>query len=125
MSTYSDISLYVTRYTTDEVVTEYESINQNLFLMILTPIGSKWRSPRVGTNVVRYLFDPMDKATSDKIKIDIRSVFIRNKEPRVTIQNVDVVADQDTQSYIVTITYVAVQIGDSPYVLRFALNSQT
>jgi phage baseplate assembly protein W len=124
MPTYSDINLYVTRYTSKELAEDYASIDQNIFLIVLTPLGSKWRKPRLGTNIIAYLFEPMDEVTTDKIRAEIKGLFIRNAEPRITVTNVTVTPDYENQNYIVSITYIAVQIGDKPYTLRFGLNLQ-
>lgn len=121
---FSDINLYVTRISSKELVYGYEAINQNIFLIVLTPIRSKWFRVHLGSNIPKYLFEPMDDLTSARIRSEIKTLLERNGEPRVVINAVRVTPDYAQQMYIVEISYTAVDIGSDPYILRFGLNRQ-
>lgn len=121
---YSDINLYVTRLSNKDLVFGYESINQNIFLIVLTPIRSKWFRVRYGSNIPKYLFEPMDDMTASRIRGEIMTLLVRNDELRVKINAVRVTPDYTNQLYVVEINYVAVNLGSDPYILRFGLNRQ-
>ena len=121
---YSDVNLYVGRFSNKELVYDYESINQNIFLIITTPIRSKWFRVRYGSNIPTYLFEPMDDMTAARIRAEIQSLLSRNNELRVIIQSVRVIPNYANQVYACEIIYTAVEIGDQPYRFQFGLNRQ-
>lgn len=121
---YSDVNLYVGRFSNKELVYDYEAINQNIFLIITTPIRSKWFRVRLGSNIPKYLFEPMDDMTANKIKGEILHLLKRNQELRVQITSVRVVPNYNTQLYAVEIVYTAENIGDEPFAFQFGLNRQ-
>jgi phage baseplate assembly protein W len=121
---FSDVNLYVARLSNKELVFGYDAINQNIFLIVLTPIRSKWFRPRLGSNVPAYLFEPMDDLTASRIRGEIQTLLERNFENRVKINAVRVTPDYTNQLYVVEISYVAVNLSNEPYILRFGLNRQ-
>lgn len=122
---FSDVALYVGRFTTKELVTDYDAINQNIFLILTTPIRAKWWRPRLGSNIPAYLFQPMDDTTAGQIRTEILTLLARNMEYRVVINSVLVVPNYDTQLYAVEITYTAVDISGERNKFQFSLNKQT
>lgn len=122
--TYSDINLYVGRYSNQELVYDQDAINQNIFLIITTPIRSKWFRLRYGSNVPAYLFEPMDDITATKIRNEIRRLLTRNDELRITITNVRVVPNYEQEMYAVSIEYTAVTLNGQMVEFQFGLNKQ-
>lgn len=121
---YSDINLYVGRFSNKELVFDNDAINQNIFLIITTPIRSKWFRVRYGSNIPQYLFEPMDEMTSNRIRREISTLLTRNEELRVTIVSVKVFPDYVNQVYAVEIIYTAPNISGDPVVFQFGLNKQ-
>lgn len=121
---YSDINLYVGTFSNKELVYDTDSINQNIFLIITTPIRSKWFRVRYGSNIPAYLFEPMDEMTSNRIRREILTLLSRNDELRVTIQSVLVVPNYVNQVYAVEIVYTAPNIDGKPVIFQFGLNHQ-
>ena len=80
---YSDINLWVGKFSNDLIVHDYDAINQNIFLIVTTPIRSKWFDPFLGSNIPKYLFEPMDDITASDIKTEIGTLLTRNLEYRV------------------------------------------
>jgi len=121
---YSDINLYVGRFSNKELVYDNEAINQNIFLIITTPIRTKWFRIRYGSNIPAYLFEPMDAMTATRIRGEIQTLLTRNEELRVTIVSTRVVPDYVNQVYAVEIVYTAPDISDRPFTFQFGLNKQ-
>ena len=121
---YSDINLYVGTFSNKELVYDTDSINQNLFLIITTPIRSKWFRVRYGSNIPAYLFEPMDEMTSNRIQREIKTLLMRNDELRVTIESVKVVPNYSVQIYAVEIIYTAPNLDGKPVIFQFGLNKQ-
>lgn len=121
---YSDINLYVGTVSNKELVYDTDSINQNIFLIITTPIRSKWFRIRYGSNIPAYLFEPMDEMTANRIMREIKTLLSRNDELRVTIESVRVIPNYSIQTYAVEIIYTAPNIDGKPVVFQFGLNKQ-
>lgn len=121
---YSDINLYVGRFSNKELVYDTDAINQNIFLIITTPIRSKWFRIRYGSNIPQYLFEPMDDMTSNRIRREIMTLLSRNEELRVTIESVRVVPNYVDQVYAVEIIYIAPNIDGKRVEFQFGLNKQ-
>lgn len=121
---YSDINLYVGTFSNKELVYDTDSINQNIFLIITTPIRSKWFRVRYGSNIPAYLFEPMDDMTSNRIQREIKTLLSRNDELRVTIESVKVIPNYSVQVYAVEIIYSAPNLDGKPVIFQFGLNKQ-
>ena len=122
---YSDVNLYVGRFSNKELVYGTDAINQNIFLIITTPIRSKWFRIRYGSNIPQYLFEPMDEMTSNRIRREIQTLLSRNEELRVTIESVQVVPNYQANVYAVEIVYVAPNIDGKRVEFQFGLNKHT
>ncbi len=121
---YSDINLWVGKFSNDLIVHDYDAINQNIFLIVTTPIRSKWFDPFLGSNIPKYLFEPLDDITASDIKTEIGTLLTRNLEYRVKIENVRVIPNYDMQVYGVEVNYVCDELSDASNQFQFALNKQ-
>lgn len=117
---YSDISLFA-QQTGNALVFNEHSVNQNIVLILMTPIKSCWFMPQLGCMIPVYLFDPVDEVTALKIQREAKSVLIRNRETRVTVENVRVVADPNNQDYYVRIEYLAPELDTSLITFEFRM----
>lgn len=124
MPVYSDVNLWIGKFSNDVMVYDYDALNQNIFLIITTPVRSKWFDIFLGSNIPKYLFEPMDEITAQAIKDEIKSLLRRNREFRVTLDRVRVIPVYDQQLYAVEIHYIAPEIGENPHEFRFTLNHQ-
>lgn len=89
----------------EELVLDAASINQNIIAIFETQPGSKWFRPEVGSLVDRYLFEPIDEITADKIQTEMSTVLEQNGEFRVFFNEVIVIPDPPNAQYYVKITY--------------------
>lgn len=121
---YSDINLWVGRFSNDLIIYDYDAINQNIFLIITTPIRSKWFDVYLGSNIPKYLFEPMDAITARDIRSEIFTLLSRNLETRVVINSVQVVPHPEEQVYVVEVEYTVEEIAETSTTFRFALNKQ-
>ena len=121
---YSDINLWVGRFSNDLIIYDYDAINQNIFLIITTPIRSKWFDVYLGSNIPKYLFEPMDSITAQDIRSEIFTLLSRNLETRVVINSVKVTPHQEEQVYVVDVEYTVEEIAETSTTFRFALNKQ-
>lgn len=77
---------------------DVEAVKNSIVTAFLTAPGQKILNPTYGIDLKRYLFEPVDDFTADIIQDDIQNKLPR-MEPRITIENVTVIGDEDAQQY--------------------------
>lgn len=107
---FSDINLHAGEVSPNETVTELESIQQNVLVILGTPKKSWWWGPNKGSYTGKYLFDPIDQNTADKIRSEVINAIAENGEYRLVFLKVQVVADIPLQEYYCSITYDAPEL---------------
>jgi len=120
-ATYSDISFSID-YVPNEIVADADAINQNITIIFDTPIRSKWFRPRNGSNVNRWLFDPIDDVTAQNIKHDMELALYNNQEFRVQFTSIVVIPDYDNTQYYVEIQYIAPELEKQNQTFVFNLS---
>lgn len=111
---YKDLSLTMARnpITNDVVaVTGAEAVKRSLkFLLSINP-GETPFFPDFGTNVSRYLFEPIDPITTVLIHREIENAIV-TYEPRVRIQQLTVVPTVDESRYQINLVFSLVNQTD-------------
>lgn len=104
-TSFSDVNLFTGQNDRRTLVTQVDAINQNIMMILDTPIRSKWWRPRVGCMIPFFLFEPMDDLTASKIKQEMLTVLETNGETRVTILAAVVLPNYEQQYYFVELQY--------------------
>lgn len=117
---YSDVN-FVAGVEPSEIVTNEQAINQNIAMIFDTPYKSKWYRPRIGSNIHKYLFEPIDQTTADRIRFDMLQALSENGEWRVVFDAVLVLPDPENEQYFVMIRYRAPDLEDRQYTFQFNL----
>lgn len=102
------------------VVKNLGSIQQSLTGIISTRKGERPFDPNFGCDIYSSLFELMNDLASVTIERSI-SESIRNYEPRVKLQGIQVMPVYDNNSYIVTLVYSMITDLDSYYRLKMEL----
>ena len=71
-------------------------VRSNLIHLILTLKGTRYFLPDFGTNLMRYIFEPMDAATKTSIDTEIREA-VDKFIPNLTITKVEVMTAEDVR----------------------------
>ena len=71
-------------------------VRSNLIHLILTLKGTRYFLPDFGTNLMRYIFEPMDAATKTSIDTEIRET-VDKFIPNLTITKVEVMTAEDVR----------------------------
>ena len=121
MATFSDVNFFMGSKSPNTLVLDADAINQNIILILTTPIRSKWFRPRLGSNIPNYLFDPVDHVTADAIKLEAQTVLSRNGELRVTVTDVEVIPNPEEQYYFVSVKYTSQYLNPSEVTFNFNL----
>ncbi len=95
------------------------SIMQSLRSLFATSFYERLYQPSIGCNLKRVLFDPIDAGSTTKIRKEVE-LTIRNFEPRVDLQSVEVVPNYDDHRYDVQIVFYIVN-NPNPITVNFFL----
>lgn len=87
------------------------NIREAIAVILKTAKRERVRLPDFGAGLGRFLFEPNNAGTHSRIAREIE-VALRQWEPRIALEAVDVAADPaDTEAAIATITYRLVATG--------------
>ena len=101
-------------------LTNINAIARSIRNLVFTQRGDIPFKPTLGSRVSELLFEPMDQITSTALREEIRDT-IDNFEPRVKLEEVEVVPDYDEGQYDIIINYIIIGIDVLPQQLSFAL----
>ena len=82
MSIYSDINQYDT--TEQDILIDIDAIYQSIDNILLTSKNQRLFLPEFGTDMINFLFDPMDRPTLFAMKSEIINA-INQWEPRIVL----------------------------------------
>lgn len=103
--------------------TNDRAIIDSVMNLVLTEKGERLYQPEVGGNISGLLFELMSDETTYMIKREIQEV-ITNWEPRAVLQQVDVIADYDNNSYFITVRFYTIYNLELLQVASLNLNSK-
>jgi phage baseplate assembly protein W len=76
-----------------------DSYSSNLLLLLLTQKGERYYEPDYGTNLVKYIFEPNDGITEDKIEDELReTVSLYIPQIKITSVTFNRLTDRDGYS---------------------------
>lgn len=101
---------------------DYDAIRNSIYNLFTTIPGQKLLNPVYGLNLAQYLFEPVSQNNGYLIGQEIVE-GINKFEPRVTVNNVDVVVNVDKQEYIITLTITVPRIINSSFRLIGTLSN--
>jgi len=119
---YSDFNLDFTSHPVTGDITKKlneNAIAQSIRNLLLTSHYERPFKPQLGSNVKKFLFEPIDNITTSLIQDSIFET-LRNYEPRITIQEVVATPNYDEQRYDVNITFF-VKNSVEPLTINFFL----
>lgn len=107
---YSDIrkNMLMDVLTSDlSAATNDQAIKDSVMNLVLTNKGERLYQPEVGGNVSGLLFELMSEETTYMLQRAIKEVIV-NWEPRVVLEQVDVLPDYDNNIYYITIRFYTI-----------------
>ena len=108
--------------TNDVVVSKDASaIKQAIVNLLMTNKGERLMNPNYGSDIRRYLFEPLDYGTANQIKGNIRDT-IERFEPRISVVRLKASPNYDDNGFDITMTYSIRGTDDSPVTVDFFLS---
>lgn len=111
---YSDLDLdFIAHPTTKDVMrkTGIDAVKRSVRNLILTNFYDRPFRPWIGSNAQKLLFENANSLTANFLRDAIVEV-LTNYEPRVVVQNVDVVFDYDNNGYSAKIYFVVLNSNE-------------
>ena len=108
--TFSDLDLNFTKHPITKDVsrkTGYNAIIASIKNLVYTNFYERPFNPKLGSNIRAMLFEPLDPITGTVLQKELK-ILIENYEPRVSVRDVQVVADYDRNAYQVTLTFFTI-----------------
>ena len=121
---YKDINITFKKnpVTNDIVVSKDASaIKQAIVNLLLTNKGERLMNPTYGSDIRKYLFEPLDYGTSYLIKGNIEST-ISKFEPRISVLRISCKPNYDDNGFDVEMTYRIQGTDDPPVAVDFFLS---
>tara|TARA_Y100000766_G_C18804168_1_gene554628 strand:+ start:388 stop:780 length:393 start_codon:yes stop_codon:yes gene_type:complete len=107
--------------TNDVVVSrDASAIKQAIVNLLLTNKGERLMNPEYGSDIRRYLFEPLDYGTANQITGNIKST-IDTFEPRISVLNLRALPNNDDNGFDVEMTYEIRGTDDPPVTVDFFL----
>lgn len=91
--------------------TDVNSVKQALKNLFMYNRGEKKFDPNFGSGIRDSLFEPVDYIAASVIEKEIE-FMIKNYEPRVRVDNVQVLADPDNNDYQVRVDFYVVGVRE-------------
>ena len=121
---YKDINITFKKHpvTNDVVVSKDASaIKQAIVNLLLTNKGERLMNPEYGSDIRRFLFEPLDYGTSALVKQNIVTTIGRF-EPRISVQEIISRPDFENNGFEITMTYSIVGTSNPPVTVDFFLS---
>ena len=100
----------------------YKEIKSDLTHLLMTPKGSRIRNPEFGSNLLKYIFEPMDDKTLTDVKLEIQET-VNNYFPGLMITNLKIDALDDNKASGVNIKiYYKIDEGDFETIDNIEIN---
>ena len=107
--------------TNDVVVSrDASAIKQAIVNLLMTNKGERLMNPNYGSDIRRYLFEPLDYGTANQITGNIKST-IDTFEPRISVLNLRALPNMDDNGFDVEMTYEIRGTDDPPVTVDFFL----
>ena len=108
--------------TNDVVVSrDASAIKQAIVNLLLTNKGERLMNPEYGSDIRRFLFEPLDYGTSALVKQNIVTTIGRF-EPRISVQEIISRPDFENNGFEITMTYSIVGTSNPPVTVDFFLS---
>ena len=106
-----------------KVDSDYKAISNSLINIFNTTPGEKILNPRFGVNLSRYLFEPVSEEIAGVIG-DVILQGIELYEPRVSVTNIDIIADAEQHEYEINIHLGIAALEGRQFTFSGTLNSE-
>ena len=87
-----------------------ESLKSRLLHVIFTPKGQRLRNPDFGTDLIKYIFEPSDETTFERLRNDITQQVYRYV-PDVSFKDISIYNDENSDNGKIVIIHYSIMSG--------------
>lgn len=116
---YSDVNLALGAASSYELLTNEDAVMRAILNILETRRGTRPFRRTFGSSLMELLFDPLDDITARRIRTKLLRDIAEN-EPRVRLENIEVIPDHERDAYYVNIVGWIVRL-DKPLSFNFNL----
>lgn len=87
-----------------------ESLKSRLLHVIFTPKGQRLRNPDFGTDLIKYIFEPGDETTFERLRNDITQQVYRYV-PDVSFKDISIYNDENSDNGKIVIIHYSIMSG--------------
>jgi phage baseplate assembly protein W len=104
------------------VLYDVEAVKNSVKTALLTSPGDKLLNPTYGVDLRQFLFEPIDEFTAEIIQ-DIIETKLPDSEPRITVNYIEVIADEDNNTYNINLQIDVPSLNIRGLSIKSELNS--
>lgn len=101
----NDDELYIDLNNTPE-----ESLKSRLLHVIFTPKGQRLRNPDFGTDLIKYIHEPSDETTFERLRSDITQQVYKYV-PDISFKDIAIYNDENTDNGKIVIIHYTIKKG--------------
>lgn len=117
---FSDVNINLGQTSSYELLYNEEAVMGAILNILRTRKGTRPFRRDFGSNLLDYVFDPLDNATAMVMKMSITQ-DIAAYEPRVVIETVEVIPNYDLDAFYVSIVGTLPRLSNRRFDLNFNL----
>lgn len=102
----NDDELYMDLNTTKE-----ESLKSRLLHVIFTPKGQRLRNPDFGTDLIKYIHEPADETTFERLRSDITQQVYKYV-PDIVFKDISIYDDEKSENGKIVIIHYTIKKGN-------------
>ena len=123
VQTFKDLSVTFKKHPVNDdfvVVKDKAAIAQSIKNLLLTQKGERPFQPRLGCDIAKMLFEPLDYGSAAVLRNEIADT-LKTYEPRISIDSILCTPDSSENGYDVELSYTIVGREDRPVTVEFFL----
>ena len=120
---FKDISLSFSRHPVTNDVTvlkNQDAIKKSVINLCRTKFNERFFNDLIGTSIDNSLFELIDSGISDVLEREIEAL-LKNFEPRIDLNDINVIANQDSNSLEIKVSYSIVGLPTPQQNIEFLL----
>ena len=91
-------------------LTQEDSLKSRLLHVIFTPKGQRLRNPDFGTDLIKYIHEPADETTFERLKNDITQQVYKYV-PDVSFKDISIYDDENNENGKIVIIHYTIKRG--------------
>lgn len=103
----NDDELYLDLNTTPE-----DSLKSRLLHVLFTPKGQRLRNPDFGTDLIKYIHEPSDETTFERLRNDIAQQVYKYV-PDIVFKDISIYDDEKNENGKIVIVHYAISKGNT------------